>query len=276
MTGSRPGADGAGAIGVVILAAGAGRRLAAANGGRPKWLTDVGGRSIADRQLAALELALGAGDCVVVVSGHRHADVKGWLTERASPLAIRVIDNDRYRERNNWYSLLLGLQYLEGEDWAGTVVVLNSDLCAPEDWFGPFLRAVRADRPEPGLVAVDEHRPLTEEAMKVSVRATAGGGLLCRRIGKVGVDDPAGEYVGIASLCQSTWELLASILEGYLHRPELADAWYESGFQELMDRSLLAPWSVPDSGWAEIDDDVDLASAEVLVGAPSPGPTCAR
>jgi choline kinase len=255
-----------GALAVVILAAGVGRRLAPFNDGLPKWLTPIAGRPIADRQLEALEAVLDTGDCVVVVGGHRIDDVRRWLRTRGSPLTLHVIDNDDYEASDNWYSLLVGLRFLRGQRWSGPVVVLNGDLCAAPSWYEQLVRRTGPGPDGYGWVAVDCERDLTEEAMKVSTRRDRHGRLVCERIGKVGVEDATAEYVGMVSLAPPSWERLRSTLETYIDQPSMSDAWYEAGLQVLMDDGLLFPWSVPSPRWVEIDDGADLARAQHLLG----------
>jgi choline kinase len=252
-------------VAAVILAAGAGRRLTPFNAGRPKWLTPVVGRTIADRQLQALEGVLGPRDRVVVVGGHRIDDLHDWVTTRRSPLPVHVLRNDAYDSRNNWYSLLLALRHLDEQAWPGSLLVMNGDLCAPPSWYEPFVRRAATVRNGHGWVAVDTERALTDEAMKVALRRD-GARLVCRRIGKVGVEGATAEYVGMASFDPGGWRLLHAVLETYVGEPTMEDAWYEAGFQELMERELLSAWAVADPAWVEIDDGADLACAERVVG----------
>lgn len=73
----------------VVLAAGAGRRLAASGGQAPKPLTEVRGVALVDRALAA---ALGAGlDEVILVDGAVD------LSDRAGP-GITVLHNPRWAD----------------------------------------------------------------------------------------------------------------------------------------------------------------------------------
>ena len=264
-------ADDAGAPGplaVVVLAAGSGRRLGEGDGQHPKWLTDVGGRSIADRQLAGLDSALDDACHAVVVGGHGVDRVRRWLGSRPTAFPLEVCVNDDYAGRNNWYSLLLGLDWLAERRWEGAAVVLNSDLCAEPRWFDAFLRHMRAERAEGAVLAVDLERPLTDEAMKDDVRQGPTGAPCCVSIGKTGVARPSGEYVGMAGFGRGSWVRLLDVLRSFRDRPELADAWYEAAIQVLMDREPVLAWAVPDSRWTEIDDQSDLAVARALMGRP--------
>ena len=255
-------------LAVVVLAAGAGRRLGEGDGKDPKWLTDVGGRPIAHHQLSGLELGLDDGCRTVVVGGHGLDRLRRWLDGRSAAFPIDVCVNDDHVGRNNWYSLLLGLRWLADRGWGGATVVLNSDLCAEPRWFEAFLRHVRTQPTDGAVLALDLERPLTDEAMKVEVRPDPPGPPRCVRIGKTGVARPSGEYVGMAGFGAAAWPRLLGVLQSFCDRPDLADAWYESAIQVLMDREPVVPWAVPDSRWTEIDDQADLAVARRLMGRP--------
>jgi choline kinase len=256
-------------LAVVVLAAGQGRRLGPTAADRPKWLTDVGDRRIADLQVDALETCLvGATDRVVVVAGHARRELRSWLTERRPTISLEVVENPYYADRNNWFSLLIALRHLDSAGWPGRVAVMNSDLCARPEWYAPFFRDA-AQTPLTGLrLAVDFDRPLVPESMKVSTHLEDGLAL-CTAIGKVGVLDPHGEYVGLAVLdadgCRAR---LRTVLEGFEGDQRRYDAWYEAGFQVLMDEGIpVSAWATPDSQWVEIDDENDLSQARAMMSA---------
>src|SRR4051794_17414696 len=118
---------------VVILAAGRGSRLGALSERTPKWLLDVGGATIADRHLAALDAPASA----LVVTGHAREEIERFLGARGAH-GVRTVHNPEYARLNNWYSLLVALRALpDGED--DRVVVLNADLFAEHAWLGSFL-----------------------------------------------------------------------------------------------------------------------------------------
>ena len=269
------------AVGVVVLAAGHGRRLGAAGGPGPKWLIEIEGAPIAERHLAAIEKALGPDATVVVVAGYAAERVERYCEARAERSALRpvVVLNDRHAERNNWYSLLVGLDALEGAlDHKDVVVVLNSDLFALPGWLESLLRAAAELDEVPGFLAVDVVRPLTSEAMKVAAEVSdVAGRRWCTDIGKVGVVDPIGEYVGMAALASSARSLLHEALRRFPDEQDRVDAWYEEAIQEV---SAVSPFLVvrptPSSQWVEVDDASDLRIAEVLALAGVTGPATDR
>lgn len=266
-------------VSVVVLAAGHGRRLGRAGGLGPKWLIGVGGAPIADRHLAAIEDALGAGTDVVAVVGHRADRVGRYCESRHGALRPRLVVNDQHASRNNWYSLLVALDDLEarigGDD---VVIVVNSDLFAPTHWLAALLGALSEVGDVPGLLAVDVVRPLTAEAMKVAAGPPdVDGHRWCTAIGKVGVEEPVGEYVGMAALGPSGRGLVHEALRAFAADGDRDDAWYEGAFQEAgAALPFLVVCPTPSSEWVEIDDADDLSAAERLAALVTPDATASE
>jgi choline kinase len=248
-------------IDLVVLAAGRGRRLGALGDDTPKWLLEIGGTTLADRQLEAIQRAAGRSGDVVrsvsVVVGHAASAIASFAAQRVEP-EIALVDNPSYDEINNWYSLLLALRALGEADEADRLVVFNADLLAHPDWFAQFLVDCAGAAAE-ALIAVDTARPLTDESMKVSV--ATGAPHLLERIGKAGVEDPVGEYVGMFMVRGSAREALTATLETYVGSDAAVDHWYEHAIGETAGNRVWVVWPTPDGEWIEIDDEADYASA---------------
>jgi choline kinase len=246
---------------VVVLAAGRGSRLAALGESTPKWLLRVGGRTIADRQLEGVGHAAAAAAVasVRVVVGHAAEAIERELATRDEEIAL--VANPEFAEINNWWSLLRALRELPEHE---PVVVLNADLLADPQAIGAFvLHAVTG--PADAMLAVDLERRLTDESMKVS---RAPGGTL-DRIGKVGIDAPVGEYVGMLTARGDALRALRAELETFVGRAEHVNQWYEAAVGRTAAAGVAwHVWPMPGSDWVEIDDDGDLEAAEALVGAP--------
>jgi choline kinase len=243
---------------VVVLAAGRGTRLGGLGDSTPKWLLRVGERTLADRQLEAIALAAEAVASVRVVVGHAAAAIEAELA--ASPATVGIVANPEFAELNNWWSLLRALRELPEE---GPVAVVNADLLAAPEHIATFLVDAATAVGE-SLLAVDLDKRLTDESMKVSLRADA----TLARIGKVGIDDPAGEYVGMLAVCGMALRRLRAVLESFVGRSEAAAEWYEGAIGRTAAEGVAwHVWPMPAGGWVEIDDDADLEAAETLVGA---------
>ena len=240
---------------VVVLAAGVGSRLSGTQT-RPKWLTEVAGRTIADNQLAGIDQVEHDVE-LDILTGHQASLVADRVSQRAGTTTVH---NAQYAELNNWFSVLTALRHRTDAGREGTFVVVNSDLWAPAAWFTAALTAVAACK-TPALV-VDTLRPLTDEAMKVAAehgRATA--------IGKVGVASPVGEYTGVLSVPAADVPVFEKALESFLDDADRVNAWYEHAVDVTFGMGL--EWALveaPSGTWVEIDDDNDLAIATRLAG----------
>lgn len=243
---------------VVVLAAGRGSRLGTLGDATPKWLLDVGGRTLADRHLEGVALAGDAVASAQVVSGHAAGAIATELASRSD--AVGTVFNPEWAELNNWWSLLRALRELPAD---GPVVVINADLLAAPEQVAAFLRDAASGTAD-AVMAVDLEKVLTDESMKVE-RSAAG---TLSRIGKVGVDAPAGEYVGLLMARGPVLAALRSALEAFVGRPEHANEWYEGAVgRTAADGHDWAIWAMPAGGWVEIDDDADYDLAQALVGA---------
>jgi choline kinase len=241
---------------VVVLAAGRGSRLADGET-RPKWLLETAGSTVAERHLEGIAAAARAGAVasVRVVTGHLAEAIESFA---AGHDEIELVPNPEYAELNNWWSLLRALRELPEE---GPVAVLNADLLIAPRHLADFLFDAATTSAE-ALICVDLERQLTDESMKV---ARGGDGALAR-IGKVGIDDAVGEYVGVLMARGPALAAMRAHLERFVGRPECADEWYEGAVgRSAAGGTGWRIWPMPSGDWVEIDDDEDLARARTLV-----------
>jgi len=236
----------------LVLAAGAGRRLAPYTDALPKTLVPVDGdRTILDIALSNLKAA--GLDDVAVVTGYAAAAVerRREALERDHGVTLELVFNDRAEIWNNAYSLWCARDLLG----AGALLV-NGDTVHPPS----VEQALLAARGPDMLLALDDVKPLGDEEMKVQLD---GDGDMTR-INKA--LDPAtsqGEYIGLTLIEAFAAPPLAEALEATWRRdPQL---YYEDGFQEYADRGGrigVAPIGAVD--WAEVDDHADLARAREI------------
>lgn len=242
---------------VVVLAAGKGSRLGGLGEDTPKWLLEVGGRTIADRHLEGVAEAGDAVASIRVVAGHAAGAIESWLISR--PEDVAVVMNPEYAEINNWWSVLRALRELP-ED--GPVAVINSDLLVAPSVVSGFLRDFAAGEHE-AVLAVDLERRLTDESMKVSARPDD----TLDRIGKVGIDGAVGEYIGILAARGDGLRRLREKLETFVDDPASVNEWYEGAVGRCAAEGVpWHVWPVPGGGWVEIDDDADYELAQTLAG----------
>lgn len=236
----------------MVLAAGAGRRLAPYTDTLPKTLVPVDGdRTILDIALGNLKAA-GLED-IAVVTGYAADAVRARKValERRHGVSLELVLNEKAEIWNNAYSLWCGRE-LFGEG----VLLVNGDTVHPPSVEETLL----ANRGPDILLALDDVKPLADEEMKVHVN---GDGQMTR-INKA--LDPAtaqGEYIGLTLIEPVAAAPLAAALQATFERdPQL---YYEDGFQEYADRGgSVGVAAIGAVDWAEVDDHRDLERAREI------------
>jgi choline kinase len=237
----------------VVLAAGAGRRLAPLTDDLPKTLLAVDGeRTILDVILANLsEAGLSEVTIVTGVAAHRIEERRAAL-ERAYGISLETIFNPRAEDWNNAYSL-----WLARDAFAEGAIVVNGDTVHPASVEQRLLEAAGSDI----LLAVDREKTLGEEEMKVVLSPQGTVARITKFTEPAGAD---GEYIGVTYIAPGTGAALAEALQATFERdPSL---YYEDGYQEYADRGNAV--RVADVGairWIEIDNHDDLARARELL-----------
>ena len=146
----------------VILAAGMAKRLRPLTDTKPKCLLEVGGRTLLERTVRAMQQA-GISE-FVVVTGYRANQIVDFLTPLAhnggdgGEVSFHFLHNADYEHNNNIYSLWMAGEYVRGKEF----LLMDSDiLCDPA-------AVVRiAQEPESAL-ALNRHE-CGEEEIKVIV-----------------------------------------------------------------------------------------------------------
>jgi choline kinase len=234
----------------LVLAAGAGRRLAPYTETLPKTLVPVDGdRTVLDIALANLRAA-GLRD-VTVVTGYRHeavAERVDSLQERHD-VQLELVFNPKAEEWNNAYSLWVARHHLR----AGALLV-NGDTVHPPSVEETLLGARGgADI----VLAFDREKELGEEEMKVHLDRD---GFMDRINKALDPATAAGEYIGLTLIEGRAADALADALEATWRRDP--DLYYEDGYQEFSDRGgRIATAAIGAVDWVEVDDHADLARA---------------
>jgi choline kinase len=232
----------------IILAAGKGSRLNGTAGDKPKCLVEIGGISLVERQIRALELA-GVNDIAVVV-GCQAERVRARCGNR-----VTYVENTRYAETNSLYSLWMARALLyEG------FVVLNCDVL-----FHPVLLVdlLSSRHPDALLLAYQRphQTPLGDEEMKVKVRR----GRVVEMSKNMDPAEADGENVGIVKFDAAGASRLVSIMDRLVADGELR-AWAPRAFHEFAAMQPLFALGTRGFPWIEIDfpDDYRRAVEDVL------------
>jgi phosphoenolpyruvate phosphomutase len=251
----------------IILAAGDDSQLGELTRDRPKCMLDIKGKTILDRQIAALN-ASGIKDISVV---------RGYRKERIDLPHLRVYDNDGYAETGEVASLALAENEL-----AGRVICLYGDVIFDESILGRLLRApgdvvIVVDRAFCDVVrsgAIPE-RPqdlvITEGSSAPGYRfVPSTSGALVHRIGqRIDPSQANGEFIGLmllsergARIVREVLSDLARSLNGPFHEAaSLQRANLTDLLQELIDRRYEVSCIDVYKGWMEIDTFSDYRRA---------------
>lgn len=235
----------------IILAAGSGRRLSEATGGRPKCLVEVRGRTILERQMTAFRDA--GVERFVVVTGYEAREVERAAKEATPRATVEAVYNPRYAQTNVLTSWLLGSEKLRGDHYyahADTVF-------APE-----LLEKLRDDARTAINLTFDGHE-CAEEEMKVRLQDD--------RLVEISKTMPSahahGEFTGIMSMSAEALVQLRRVASELLARDGADKLFVEAALQVLLERGMSSEFTLVDiSGvpWREIDFPEDLAAAEAL------------
>ena len=194
------------------------KRLRPLTDTKPKCLLEVGGKTLLQRTVEAMQSA-GVKE-FLVVTGYRSEMIRDFFTPHSSLLTPRFIDNVDYEHNNNIFSLWMAMQELHGQE----VLLMDSDiLCDPE-------AVRRVARQDCDALAMQRHE-LGEEEMKIVVDASGS----IKEISKTcRVEDAVGESVGIEKMTPSYTEALYQELRKMILDEGLIDIFYERAFERLI------------------------------------------
>ena len=238
-------ADGRGLPIAVILAAGAGRRLAPLTDDRPKPMVEIDGTPILGPMLEALRSA-GFLD-VAIITGHRAELIDAFLDAHQGDLRVRRVTNPDYAKTNTVGSFAVASEHL-----VDGFCLLNGDLV-----FDPsILVDVAAAGPGVHLVT-DLDEPLGDEEMKVQLDAD---GFIQHVSKRLPTESGVGEFTGISRFDAAGAAFMIEAARRMVADGQ-GDKYYEDAFN-LVAGSLRAR-VLPTAGraWTEIDDLVDYERA---------------
>lgn len=234
----------------IILAAGVARRLAPLTDRTHKCLLPVGGRSLLERMLSALE-AVGVGEAVLVV-GHCADQVRRVGGDRAGRMAVRYVENPDYA-LGSVLSLRAAGQWLEGG-----ALVMDADVLFPREFLGRLVAA-----PAVSACLIDRSFADTGEEVKYYTR---GDRVIA--LGKKVVPegwDLVGEGVGFFKCGAAAAPLLVRCLDRIIAEGSRLNE-YEDALNLLVQSHPVGWVDVTGLPWTEIDfaEDLRRAREEVL------------
>ncbi|MGH3946239.1 MAG: aminotransferase class I/II-fold pyridoxal phosphate-dependent enzyme, partial [Pseudonocardiaceae bacterium] len=240
----------------MVLAAGLGSRLGSQD--RPKPLILVNGTPILHRALSNLA-SVGVREVVIVI-GHRAAEISAAVGERFAGMAISYVVSDRFRTTNNAYSLWLARHHLnedlflvEGD------VVFDAEILTQMRAVDAV--AVAAISPWKsgmnGTVArVDANRRVSQLLLAAEQKGAPGMSRMFKTVNIHLLREPylQAEFVPLLE------DLIASGGDGEYYERVLAQSVQRRRF-------TVHGLDCRDLRWYEVDDGSDLVAAEYLFGS---------
>ncbi len=237
----------------IILTAGYGERMRPLTDAGHKTLLEVGGQTIISRIVAGLRDA-GIGE-IVVVTGHRAADVEEHLRRSHPSVDFVFVRNERYRETNNISSMALAFERMTLDD---DVLLVEGDLVCDAAVFERIARSPHAD-----VALVDRYRTGMDGTV-----VTVEGGVITSVIPphlQSGDFSFADKYKTLniykfsREFCQKTFRRL---LAAYAAIDE--SCYYEIvlGILIYVKKAVIHAEIIEQERWAELDDPNDLRIAE--------------
>lgn len=239
----------------LMLAAGMGRRLGKYTEECTKCMIEVGGRTLLERAVEALQCA-GIHKFVMVV-GWEHERLIRYIQRNISGMEFEFIYNFDYAQTNNIYSLYLAREKLAQDD----TILLESDLV-----FDSRLIRRMVETPEENLVAVAKY----EQWMDGTVTILSPDGIVQEFIEKKDFQYQSAEnYYKTVNIYKFSKEFsrrqYIPFLEAYI------SAYGKNQYYELVLKALahlshanLKAFTMDDLPWYEIDDAQDLDIANTM------------
>ncbi|MCE7749195.1 MAG: HAD-IIA family hydrolase [Candidatus Heimdallarchaeota archaeon] len=237
---------------VAILAAGIGLRLKPLTDTVPKSLIKVHQKSILLYQLDALTV-LPEGSKIYIVVGYLGNLIKKEVERIKLNLDITIVENARYDETNNMYSLHLIMKEID-KDYKPTII-MNGDVIYDKKLIYDFVHDKREN-----LIAVDTGAYL-KESMKVSIERD-----IIQKISKeITEEDAFGVSIDLYKFSIPTYLTLKNEIESTINSGK-ENEWTEIAIDSLLETGAY-PAEIFDIGnkpWWEIDNHNDLKIAKII------------
>ncbi len=228
----------------VILAAGVGSRLRPLTDNVPKCMIEVNGIKIIDRQIKNLVLN-GIMD-IVIITGYQSRILESYVKQKYS--SVKCIENARYSETNNMYSLFLAYDYLKDDDF----MILNADVYFDSGIIGGMI-----NHPFSNSIACDTNVYI-EESMKVTMSESIQH--ISKQISK-------SEYyavsIDIYKISSESAKSLFKVMTEFICEQKNENLWTEVALDKIFKIEKFMPYLIK-GRWLEIDNHADLEQAQIL------------
>ncbi len=238
----------------IILAAGIGSRLRPETYEKPKCLVDVNGQPILEYQLQALEST--QVDEIIIVTGYMSDKVSAFIKNRDNKKTVKIIENVRYLETNNMYSLNLALNSLSIDD-VDFIYIVNGDIIIEKK-----IAKLMIDNSTKELfsaIAIDKSQYFYE-SMKVILREDGTVADISKNISP---HEYSGVSIDFYRFNNNDIRVLIRAIDEYLDEGK-ENLWTELAIQRMIKElnSKIRVVDITGLIWWEIDDKIDKSRAE--------------
>ena len=239
----------------VILAAGIGSRLTPLTDNCPKGLLPVGGSVILERMIRNC-LSCGISQFVLVL-GHRADEIKKFVDKTFRGIRVTYVINDRYRDTNSGYSLMLAQRVVGTAEF----IKFDADLV-----FDVKILRQLVDSDHDNVLCIDQNIILEDEEVKV----IADDQIQVLEVGKSADPEMAlGESIGIEKISARTGPLLFAELSKMMERKEHLQEYYETAYARMVVKgTVFQVLDITGLNWTAIDTAADYAAANAMFGTP--------
>ncbi|MGH2755005.1 MAG: NTP transferase domain-containing protein [Actinomycetota bacterium] len=231
-----------------ILAAGRGVRM---GGGTPKTLlpVDEGKGPLLRYILEGLQKA--AVTDLLVVTGHRAAEVETYVRERWDEDNLTFVRNMRYASWGNFHTVRVALDQSPGMD----MLVVNSDIVVHPDVYRRVI-----DQRGDLILAVQRRQRLDDEDMRVHLKGNRVLGVSK----SLPVVKSQGEYAGVSLLRDSAHRIYGDLCNARQWRAQTR-GYYEDVYNDMVNLVEARAAEVAAGEYAEVDKPEDLPGAAAVI-----------
>lgn len=229
----------------VILAAGLGTRLRPITDSVPKCMVQVNGDCIIDKQIRNLHEA-GIKD-ICVVAGYKAEILRQHIEKNFA--GVTVVENTRYSETNNMYSLYLTRKFIDGDEF----LLMNADVYMD----GRIISGIQK-LPLGSYIACDRSQYL-EESMKITVC----DGIVDHISKKISEADAYAVSIDVYRLSKDGGQKLFNEAIETIENRHDENSWTEVALDKIFSNTTFRPYVI-NGRWFEIDNHCDLATAETI------------
>ena len=232
----------------IILAAGVGSRIKPLTDNCPKSLLKVAGQTILERMVSHIQ------DCeiseIIFVLGYLDTQIKNFVKEKFPNLDAKFVINDKFKETNTGFSLMLTKTLVQGESF----IKFDADVIFDIEILKKLIKSKYEN-----CLCIDKKINLQEEEIKVVV----GENNQILAVSKtVNPKSATGESLGIEKISAEMSNVLFEELEYMMAEKKNHQNYYESAYEKIINKNIPF-YCVDITGlkWTEIDTKEDFINA---------------